>query len=112
MTRGLPRVRPISTKRVHDGMDAQDIADEQNLVRLPRRRDDALGGFERVRERLFAEHMRARRERLERHRRVMFGVGANGDRVGLERFSASVRPSQRGRPGNSLSRSWRPRRCG
>ncbi len=67
-------------------MDAQDVADQQRLVRLARRGDDLLRRVERFRERLFAEHMRARGERFERHRRVMFGVGVDRDRVGLERF--------------------------
>ena len=30
--------------------------------------------------------MRARSERLERHRRMMFGVSVDRDRVGFERF--------------------------
>ena len=74
-------------------MDAQDIADEQNLVRRSRGRDDPFGGFERVGERLLAEQSVLGRERLERHRRVVLGIGANGDASGLSDRSASVRPS-------------------
>ena len=66
-------------------MDAQDIADEQRLVRLAGGGDDRLGRVEIVGERLLAKHMRAGRERLERHRRVMLGIGRDRDRVGLQR---------------------------
>ena len=71
-------------------MHAQDVADQQRLARLARRRDDALGRFERIGERLLAEHVRARGERLERHRGVMLGVGADGDGVGMGRGETLV----------------------
>ncbi len=67
-------------------MDAQDVADEQRSLRMARRGDHLFRRFERVRERFLAEHMRARGERFERHRRVMFGIGVDRDRVGLERL--------------------------
>jgi hypothetical protein len=66
-------------------MHPQDIADQQRLVGRARRFNDALGGFQGVGERLLTEDVRARFKRLERHWRVMLGVGADRDRVGFER---------------------------
>src|SRR5215469_10703859 len=80
-------------------MDAQDIADEQRLVRFARRGDDALGGLQRVGERLLAEYMRARLKRFDRRRRVLLGIDANRDGVGFEsmkRFGQALEPGQAG----------------
>ena len=89
-------------------MDAQDVADEQLLAAFARRRDDLFGRFERVGERLLAEDMRARGERLERHRRVMLGIGGDRDGVGLERGERFGQAFEPRNAGNSWSRS--PRR--
>ncbi len=59
---------------------------EQRLAGGARRRDDLLRRLERVGERLLAEHLRAGRERLKRHGRVMLGIGAYRDRVRLQRL--------------------------
>ena len=71
-------------------MHAQDVADQQRLARLARRRNDAFGRLERIGERLLAEHVRACGERLERHRGVVLGVGADGDGVGTGRGEGFV----------------------
>ena len=66
-------------------MDAQDVADQQRALGRARRRDDFLGRRERVGERLLAKDVRARFQRLQRHRRVEFGIGGDRDRIGLQR---------------------------
>ncbi len=56
--------------------------------------------------------MRARGERLKRHRRMMFGIGADRDRVGLQRLQRLAEASKRGRPGIPGRGHGAPRRCG